>query len=145
MVSFPLKLLKTQCTREYFCELTSLGQRNIFSSLPWTYKAGCIQALLPLPRRGCISTVEYYNLYMVDTLSASVTLDEVVTLELNGPDSINKPNNPNNCKSTPVASFFFCLLTITRLDKFSFQFHLKKYIESLTDYRLSNHTCTWWC
>lgn len=54
---------------------------------------------MPIPRRGFISTADDYNMYVL-------LLDEVVVLELNCLDSINRPHNPNNCKSTLIVSFF---------------------------------------
>ena len=77
----------------------SLGRESTFSSLPWTYKAGYFQAVVPIPRRGFISTADCYNMYVL-------LLGEVVILELNCLDSINRPHDPNNCKSTLIVSFF---------------------------------------
>ena len=34
---------------------------------------------MPIPRRGFITTAEYYNMYVTDGLLASITLEAVIT------------------------------------------------------------------
>lgn len=71
---FLICTLWTQHTCESLGELMTLGGGNTFPGLPRTYKAGCIQALMPLLWRGFIPTAEYDSMHVGDTLSASVTV-----------------------------------------------------------------------
>ena len=75
-------------------ELAALGKRNIFSSLSCTYNAEYFQVIMPIPRRGFITTAEYYNMYVTDALLASINVRSSRNrTKLLGLQAITNPNN----------------------------------------------------